>query len=381
MLFGDDSDDPRPLLSRLLGWSDEPAVESAMRSLALALDRRATLMLGGEGDLVPIALALHLRMLGPDSPFVVCDPSRRTNARLPIYCESGASALEQAAYGSLCIRPPPILRKSASQLAEIRELSADNPALAERWAQSFSFDEYLSLFDRLLRDRPYVSSRNLPLLHVLFHVGLHVETVVALDLANVDLEARAFVNVKAVPDGELRTVPFNDLVCRHRGARSVRRALSGALPARLRRGALPVGTGHAHAGGSRARGHEVVAARLSAGVGMRRLSRLRWIWPLAATRWRSAARGPEGEVRRHELVETSGERIELRIHDEVQGADPEGASNGVDVHAARYRPPRFAVASFRKKRRIQRELWLIYHASPAGPCQALPAARLMLAVM
>lgn len=62
------------------------------------------LMLDGEGDRVPIALALHLRMMGPDSPFIVCDPSRRTTARLPIFCESGASALEHAAYGSLCIQ-------------------------------------------------------------------------------------------------------------------------------------------------------------------------------------------------------------------------------------------------------------------------------------
>lgn len=115
MIFADDL---RPFLARMLGWSDEQAVESALRSLELALDHHATLVLRGEDDMVPIALALHLRTLGGDSPFVVCDPSRRTTARLPIFCESGVSALEHAAYGSLCI--------------QARRLPSDFPALAAR---------------------------------------------------------------------------------------------------------------------------------------------------------------------------------------------------------------------------------------------------------
>jgi hypothetical protein len=54
----------RAFLARVLGWSDERAVELALRSLALALDHRAALVLCGEGDMVPIAWALHRRTLG-----------------------------------------------------------------------------------------------------------------------------------------------------------------------------------------------------------------------------------------------------------------------------------------------------------------------------
>jgi hypothetical protein len=49
-------------------------VELAQRSLALALDHRATRVLCGKGDMVPIAQALHRRTLGPDKQFIVCDP-------------------------------------------------------------------------------------------------------------------------------------------------------------------------------------------------------------------------------------------------------------------------------------------------------------------
>jgi hypothetical protein len=74
-------DELRPFLARLLGWSDEQAVEVALRTLALALEHRATLVLRGEGDMMPSALTLHLHTLGGDSPFVVCDPRRRTIAQ------------------------------------------------------------------------------------------------------------------------------------------------------------------------------------------------------------------------------------------------------------------------------------------------------------
>jgi hypothetical protein len=57
-------DELRPFLARLLGWSDERAVELALRSLTLSLEYRATLVLCGSGDLVPIAWALHRRALG-----------------------------------------------------------------------------------------------------------------------------------------------------------------------------------------------------------------------------------------------------------------------------------------------------------------------------
>jgi hypothetical protein len=64
----------RGFIERLLGWSDEHTVELAARSLALALGHRATLVLCGEGDLVPIAQALHHRALETGWPFVACHP-------------------------------------------------------------------------------------------------------------------------------------------------------------------------------------------------------------------------------------------------------------------------------------------------------------------
>jgi hypothetical protein len=91
----------------VLGWSDDHAVELALRSVALALDHRATLTLYGEGDLVPVAWALHCRTLGPDSPFIVCDPRRGTRAtsvRSPESRGTGLAAFEAAGRGSLCVR-------------------------------------------------------------------------------------------------------------------------------------------------------------------------------------------------------------------------------------------------------------------------------------
>src|SRR5262245_54492375 len=87
--------------------SDDLAVELALRSLALALDHRATLTLYGEGDLVPIARGLHCRTLGPDSPFIVCDPRRGTktaSVRSPESRGTGLAAFEAAGRGSLCVR-------------------------------------------------------------------------------------------------------------------------------------------------------------------------------------------------------------------------------------------------------------------------------------
>src|SRR5947209_19395225 len=97
----------RAFIERLLGWSDERTIELALRSLALALDHRATLVLCGKGDLVPIARALHRRTLGADRPFIVCDPRRRTttaSVRSPGSRASGVAAFEAAIGGSLCVR-------------------------------------------------------------------------------------------------------------------------------------------------------------------------------------------------------------------------------------------------------------------------------------
>jgi hypothetical protein len=78
-------------------------------------------LLCGEGDMVPIAWALHRRTLGPDSPFIVCDPRRGTKAasvRAPASHASGVAAFEAAIGGSLCMR--------------VRRFPADFPALLAR---------------------------------------------------------------------------------------------------------------------------------------------------------------------------------------------------------------------------------------------------------
>src|SRR5690242_5078432 len=97
----------RAFLARMLGWSNERAVDLALRSLTLALDHRAALVLCGEGDLVPIAWTLHRHTLGADRPFIVCDPRRGTQAasvRSPASRASGVAAFEAAIGGSLCVR-------------------------------------------------------------------------------------------------------------------------------------------------------------------------------------------------------------------------------------------------------------------------------------
>ena len=57
-------EDVRPFLARLLGWASEETIDVALRSIDLAVDHRAHLVLQGTGDLVPIAQSLHRRVLG-----------------------------------------------------------------------------------------------------------------------------------------------------------------------------------------------------------------------------------------------------------------------------------------------------------------------------
>jgi len=61
------TDDLRRYVSRLLSWTNTSAIENALRSLELAREHRAQLVLCGAGDLVPIAYGLHRRALGPDT--------------------------------------------------------------------------------------------------------------------------------------------------------------------------------------------------------------------------------------------------------------------------------------------------------------------------
>jgi pSer/pThr/pTyr-binding forkhead associated (FHA) protein len=99
----------RDFLARLLGWGAERAevVDHALRSVRMAVARRASLVLCGDGDLVPTARSMHRHSRGPARPFVVCDPRRqagKANVRSPENFASGLEALAAAAGGSLCLR-------------------------------------------------------------------------------------------------------------------------------------------------------------------------------------------------------------------------------------------------------------------------------------
>jgi hypothetical protein len=99
----------RGFLARLLGWRADRAavIDHALRSIRMAVTRRAALVLRGDGDLVPIACAIHRRVLGADRPFIVCDPRRRqgrATIRSAENYETGMSAFAAATGGSLCVR-------------------------------------------------------------------------------------------------------------------------------------------------------------------------------------------------------------------------------------------------------------------------------------
>lgn len=106
----------RAFLGRMLGWGDDrmQTVDFALRSIRTARKRLAALVLCDEDGgprsraphLVLLAHALHRRVLGPESPFVACDP-RRSRADKTVRAvenyPSGIEALRAAKHGSLCI--------------------------------------------------------------------------------------------------------------------------------------------------------------------------------------------------------------------------------------------------------------------------------------
>jgi hypothetical protein len=102
----------RGYLGRILGWSAEQAIESALRSIELSIAHRAALVLLGDSDLVPIANELHRRTIGAERPFVVCD--QRQN----ISCLAAAQA---ARGGSLCLRRRRLPRDFPALVALLRE--------------------------------------------------------------------------------------------------------------------------------------------------------------------------------------------------------------------------------------------------------------------
>ncbi|HWU90348.1 MAG TPA: FHA domain-containing protein, partial [Kofleriaceae bacterium] len=94
----------RDYVARLLGWSPDQlgTVDHALRSLRLAASRRHALVLHGPDDLVPIAHGLHLRVLGAERPFIVCDPRRRRSegsVRVAANIDRAVPAVRAAAGG------------------------------------------------------------------------------------------------------------------------------------------------------------------------------------------------------------------------------------------------------------------------------------------
>src|SRR5262245_37041743 len=110
-------------VARLLGWTNEPAITLALHSIDLARECRAALVLCGDGDLVPIARALHRRALGAERPFVVCDPRRGdapASVRSPACYRGGEAAISAALGGSLCMRAHRAPRDLAAMLSRLR---------------------------------------------------------------------------------------------------------------------------------------------------------------------------------------------------------------------------------------------------------------------
>jgi hypothetical protein len=99
----------RGFCRRIFGWDDaqREAVDDVMCALLAAVVAGAAIALRGEPDLVPVAPALHRRLLGPERPFVVCDPRRRDgdgSVRSAPNRRRGMDALVAATGGSVCLR-------------------------------------------------------------------------------------------------------------------------------------------------------------------------------------------------------------------------------------------------------------------------------------
>lgn len=121
--------DLRAFCARLLGWGPEHqvVVDRALRSIRMSVTHRAPLVLRGEGELVPIARALHRRVLGAEQAFVVCDPRRRNPAasvRAARSCGTASEALNAAIGGSVCVRAKRLPRDFPALLAKVNEPGA-----------------------------------------------------------------------------------------------------------------------------------------------------------------------------------------------------------------------------------------------------------------
>lgn len=110
-------DELRAFLAWIMGWSDTHAVELALSSVTLAAAGCTTLVLCGEGDMVPIAWGLHRRVREPARPFIVADPRRGeqlASVRSPTSQGNAVEALDNARRGTCCMR----LRRAPADLAE-----------------------------------------------------------------------------------------------------------------------------------------------------------------------------------------------------------------------------------------------------------------------
>jgi hypothetical protein len=116
----------RGFLSRVLGWKSDrtTTVDHALRSIRLAAAQRVGLVLSGDAELVAIAHSIHRCSLGPDRPFVACDPRRVTSKESVRAVENhaqGLLALEAARGGSLCVLGARLPRDYAQVLLRLRD--------------------------------------------------------------------------------------------------------------------------------------------------------------------------------------------------------------------------------------------------------------------
>ncbi len=113
----------RAFLARILGWTNKEAIEHALRSIELSASYRTVLVLLGDRGIVPLAMALHRRIVGADRPFILSDPrqpDRRATVRAPTNRNSGVEAVRAAKGGSLCLRQDRMPHDRGSMAALVR---------------------------------------------------------------------------------------------------------------------------------------------------------------------------------------------------------------------------------------------------------------------
>lgn len=96
----------RTYLLRILGYTQLQAVDASLQLLRAVLESRKPLTLCGQGNLVPVAHALHRRMFGKDRPFIVSTRGRQDTdetVRAAKNFQRGMEALAAVESGSLCI--------------------------------------------------------------------------------------------------------------------------------------------------------------------------------------------------------------------------------------------------------------------------------------